>query len=298
MTTPVRNRPVSAAFSMMAAMAIIGFIDNYISVISDEISLWQFQVMRSSFMAPLLVGMALVGLGRLLPLRWGPVLARAFSITIAMMLYFGALGMMSIAQALAGLFTSPVWVLLINIFVFKQKIGPWRVLAVIMGFCGILLVLQPGSDAFGPVMLMPVAAGFFYAISAIATRRWCEGESAVALLATNMIMLGLAGLMVNSIVGAVIPAGESFLARPWTWQFSGVLPWVVMQAVGSVIGVFLIIRAYQMDEPTNVAVFEYTVMVFGPVLAWLLFGEVLGVMQVLGIGLIALSGIIIAVRSG
>lgn len=297
MSEQVNNRPMAAALSMLMAMAIVGFIDNYIAEIAREISLWQFQVLRSLAMAPLLVGMSMLGLGRLTPVRCIPVLGRAMMITCSMMLYFASLGIMPISQALAGLFTSPIFVLLINTMVMGQKIGPWRVFAVFLGFVGILLVLQPGSEGFGPVMLMPVAAGFFYAISAIATRSWCSGESAVTLLGSNMAVLGLAGLILAGLVGNVIPEGDSFMTRGWTWDISPVLLWIAMQAVGSVIAVFLIIRAYQMDVPSNVAVFEYSVMVFAPLFAWLLFAQTLDVLQALGIALIVGAGVIIALRS-
>lgn len=297
MSAPVNNRPVAAAISMLCAMSLIGLIDNFVAVISQNVSLWQFHVMRSFFMAPLLILMVFFGFGRLRPLRWLPVIARSVVITISMMLYFGSLGFMPISQVLAGMFTSPVFVLLINAIVLRQGIGPWRILAVGMGFAGILLVLQPGSEGFGFFMLMPVAAGFFYAIAAIATRSWCAGESAISLLAANMLMLGLTGLIVSSLIGVAIPEGQAFLTRGWTWDIGTVLPWVVVQAVGSLVGVFLIIRAYQMDDPTNVAVFEYSVMVFGPLFAWILFGQALGFWQGIGIGCIAAAGVTIALRS-
>ena len=297
MKAPVNNRPMAAAISMLCAMTIIGLIDNFVTIISQSVSLWQFQAMRSFFMTPLLILMVVFGLGRLRPLRWGPVIARSIVITISMMLYFGSLAFMPISQVLAGMFTSPVFVLLINTIVLRQRIGPWRVAAVGMGFVGILLVLQPGSEGFGPAMLMPVAAGFFYAIAAIATRSWCEGESTISLLAANMFMLGTTGLIASSLIGVAIPEGQTFMTRAWTWDIGTVLPWVVVQAVGSLIGVYLIIRAYQMDEPTNVAVFEYSVMVFGPVFAWILFGQSLGIWQGVGIGFIAAAGVTIALRS-
>lgn len=297
MAAPVNNRPMVAVISMLCAMSLIGLIDNFVAVISQNVSLWQFHAMRSFFMAPLLILMVYFGFGRLRPLRWGQVIARSVVITISMMLYFGSLGFMPISQVLAGMFTSPVFVLLINTIVLRQSIGPWRILAVGMGFAGILLVLQPGSEGFGPMMFMPVAAGFFYAIGAIATRSWCEGESAISLLAANMLMLGVTGLIVSSVIGVVLPEGQTFMTRAWTWDIGTVLPWVVVQAVGSLVGVFLIIRAYQMDDPTNVAVFEYSVMVFGPLFAWVLFGQTLGVWQGIGIGLIAAAGVTIALRS-
>lgn len=297
MSVQAYNRPMAAAVSMLSAMMIIGFIDNFVSVIADSVSLWQFHAMRSVTTVPLLLLMSLLGLGRLKPRRWRPVVARSVIITISMMLYFGSLGFMPISQVLAGLFTSPIFVLLINIAVQKRRIGIWRISAVLMGFVGIMCVLQPGSSDFGLMSLMPVAAGCFYAIAAIATRSWCEGESAVSLLGANMAMLGTTGLVVASMVGFVFPEGQDFMTRSWTWEIAEVVPWVLLQAVGSVVGVFLVLRAYQMDEPTNVAVFEYSVMVFAPLFAWVLFGQTLDLLQGLGIVLISAAGVIIALRS-
>lgn len=297
MTDPVNNRPFAAALSMLSAMAVIGFIDNFVGEISETVSVWQFLLMRSTVMCPLILGMSLWGLGTLGPRRWRPVLARSAVITCAMMLYFGALGLMPIAQAIAGLFTSPIFVLLINVLIMKQRIGPWRIAAVFIGFAGILMVLQPGADGFGWVMLMPVAAGMFYAVSSIATRSWCAGESALTLLGANMALMGLVGGVVAMALGVFGSTGENFLSRPPTLEILPIMPVVVLQAVGSVFGVFLIIRAYQLDEPTNVAVFEYSALLFAPLFAFLLFGQGLGVPQIVGIFMIAGSGVIIAVRS-
>ena len=74
-------------------------------------------------------------------------------------------------------------------------------------------------------------------------------------------------------------------------------PWVAVQAVGSVVAVFFLIKAYQLGEPSLVGVFEYSVMVIGPLYALVALGVGIGPWQVLGIGLIALAGGIIAVRS-
>lgn len=297
MTDTVNNRPIAAALSMLSAMAVIGFIDNFVGQVSSSISVWQFLMMRSTLMFPLLLLMSFVGLGVLRPNRWLPVLARSIVITCSMMLYFGALGLMPIAQAIAGLFTSPIFVLLINVFIMHRRIGPWRIAAVFIGFAGILMVLQPGSAGFGLSMLMPIAAGLFYAVSSIATRSWCAGESALSLLATNMAMMWLVGGAVTLAFGLTGMAGDDFLTLAPTLDILPILPVLAMQAVGSLAGVFLIIRAYQMDEPTNVAVFEYSALLFAPLFAFVLFGQGLGWMQILGIAMIAGSGVIIAIRS-
>lgn len=301
MTISKQTRPVAAALLMVAAMAIIGVIDNVIPLIAVEIGLWQFHFTRALMAAPLVVGLALVGLGRLRPYRAWAVALRSVLIAISMLFYFSALALMPIAQALAGLFTSPIFILLISTFALGQRIGLWRIVAVALGFCGILLVLQPDPRTFDWVVLMPVAGGFFYALGAIVTRNLCAGESTVSLLAGMWLTLGLmgaAGLVILSVWPLpTVPGPDGFVSRGWVWPMWQTMPWVAVQAIGSVAGVFLIIRAYQWGEPSYVAVFEYSVMIFGPMFAWVAFGQPVGPLQIAGIALIAAAGSVIAMRS-
>ncbi len=295
------QNPLRAAILMVFAMAIIGVIDNFIVRLAGEIGLWQFHVIRSGMAIPLIVALSWLGLGRLAPARLWAVALRAALVTIAMLFYFSALALMSIAEALAGLFTSPVFILLISALALRRPIGPWRILAVLLGFAGILFVLQPDPNAFDLNMLIPVAGGFFYALGMVATRTFCARESTVAMLLATFVALGLsgaAGVAVLELWPAAPAAGpEGFVARGWVWPMWRAMPWVGVQAIGSVVGVFLIIKAYQLGEPSLVSVFEYSVMIFGPLFAWVAFGQAVAMWQIVGIILIAGAGGIIALRS-
>ena len=109
-----RTSPVAASFLMVAAMAIIGVIDNFVVRLAESIGLWQFHFTRSLLMLPLVGGLSLLGLGSIRALRPRVVALRSTLIATAMLFYFSALALMPIAQALAGLFTSPIFVLLIS----------------------------------------------------------------------------------------------------------------------------------------------------------------------------------------
>ena len=191
--------------------------------------------------------------------------------------------------------------LLISALGLKQPIGPWRIGAVMIGFIGILCVLQPNPTDFDARTLLPVAGGFFYALSAIVTRSHCSDESTVALLA-NMVMTwdwqAQSGWPFSPPFPVDTPDGpDGFVTRGLVWDFQPAIPWIVVQAVGSTIAVFMLIKAYQVGEPSFVAVFEYSVMIFGPLFAWVALGQSIGVMQVFGIGLIATAGAVLGWRA-
>ena len=289
------------ALLMIAAMAIIGVIDNFIVRLAEEIGLWQFHATRALLALPMVAGLSLLGLGRIRPARLWAVILRSLLVAVAMLFYFAALALIPVAQAMAGLFTSPIFIVLITVLAGRQRIGPWRVLAVAVGFAGILLVLQPDPRKFEIATLIPVAGGFFYALGAIATNTLCARESTVSLLMGMMLALGLFGLL--GLAGIAVlgpesaPGPEGFVTRGWVWPMWQAAPWVMVQAAGSVVAVFMMTKGYQLGEPSYVGVFEYSLMIFGPLFAWVALGQGVGPWQVLGITLIALAGGIIAVRS-
>tara|TARA_B100000965_G_scaffold167626_1_gene139799 strand:+ start:107 stop:1015 length:909 start_codon:yes stop_codon:yes gene_type:complete len=298
--TPVNNR--KAGLIMVLAMLIVGFIDNYIAIIAETASLWQFQIMRAGLALPILVIISAFGLGVLKPVRWWAVYFRSFLTALSMLFYFGSLAFVPFADALAGLFTAPIFVLLISAFFLRQPIGPVRIIAVIIGFLGILLVLGNTSEDFSYIILLPAIGGFFYACGSVATRQLCMGETTLSMLAALLIIqasIGFAAISFLSIFGFDAPLGaDGFILRTWTWEMYPFIWWVVLQAVGATIGVGLIFKAYQIGDASYVSIYEYSVFIFGPAFAWLLMDQPIATLQVLGIICITLAGVLIAFRSG
>ncbi len=295
------TRPVAAAASIVVAMAIIGFIDNFVVVIAAEAGIWQFHFLRALIAVPFFVLAVRIGIGTVRPRRWRGVLGRSFFLTLAMISYFASLGVLPIAQAVAGLFTSPIFVVLISALVLGERIGRFRIAAVAIGFLGILLILRPEASHISIWTVVPILAGFFYAISAIATRAWCDGEDTLALLAGSFAGLGVAGILglaLFTLFPVPVASGpDAFVLQGWVEPSGTFLFWTLVQAIGSIVGVFFIIRAYQLGEASYVGVFEYSLLVFVSVWAWVLRNEVVDLAAAAGIVLIVISGIVIAVRS-
>ena len=291
----------AAALTMLAAMLVIGCIDNFISLIARDAGLWQFQVLRSAMGLPLIILVSFLGFGTLWALRLWAVALRSFFVAFAMLFYFGSLAFMPLAQALAGLFTSPIFILLITAFILREPVGPARIWAVFIGFIGILLVLDSDWSTLSWISFLPVVGGLFYAMGAVATRQLCEGESTLSMLAMLFLIQAIIGALALAVLGQFefsVPEGAAgFIQRGWVWPVTAALPFILLQAVGSVLGVGLIIRAYQIGTASYVAIYEYSVFISGPFFAWMLFGQTVTALQAGGIILIAAAGIVIALRS-
>ena len=295
---PAGNRTARAAAYASAAMLLIGYIDNYVRVIAGEAGLWQFHLTRSAFALPVLVVLSyLLGLP-LRPKNWKVVAARSLFASTSMLVYFGCLGLLPIGQVLAGLFTAPIFVALISASAFGARIGWLQWLAIGLGFGGIGMVLGLDPASLGLLTLMPVLSGLIYALSGVVTREYCADENPLALLAGFFGMMafwGGLGLLVLALLPQPVAEGAAgFVARGWVAPTGLFLFWTLAQALGSIFGVGLIIMAYQIAEAPRVAVFENTLLVFAAIWAWILWGEGVGIVALLGMAAIVGSGILIA----
>ena len=298
MRTP---RPLTAAACVVGAMAMLGLSDNLVILVAGDIGLWQFHFLRSALALPLILIAAVVYGSRLRPVSPAAVALRSFFVSLSMMFYFGALAFLPVAQSAAGLFTAPIWVLLFTRIGLGVRVSALNVSAVIFGFAGVLAVLQPDFGALSPAMAMPVAAGITYAIGAIATRRYCTQETALGLLTGFFLAIigwSAVGTAVLAVLQPEVPDGTAgFLLRGWVPLTAATWGLLAVQALSAVIGVGLIIRGYLLAEAAYVSVFEYTLLIFGALWGWALWGQVLNMPALAGIALIVLSGVALA-RSG
>tara|TARA_B100000787_G_scaffold163317_1_gene144864 strand:+ start:470 stop:1369 length:900 start_codon:yes stop_codon:yes gene_type:complete len=292
-----KTNTVASIFFMVTGMAILGIIDNFMKFIAVEISLWQFHFVRSLIAVPVIVLFGLLADWDLKPKRLWPVLGRNMFLTGAMFVYFGCLGFFPIAAVAAGLFTAPVLVMFIDAIWSRRAIGPIRLATAFVGFIGTILVLKPDVGGLSWANLIPVSAGLMYAIGNVATRKWCEGESAVSLLWSYMFLMLIFGGL--GLVYLYFNPGDpsSYLTRGWVWPSAGVWVWIWLQAVFSLVGIGFIMKAYLIGEVTYVSIFEYSMLIFASIAAWVLFGDRLGPLGFVGIWLIIITGIVISLRS-
>jgi drug/metabolite transporter (DMT)-like permease len=294
-----QNRTLAAFGAVLIYASVIAFTDNYVRVIAKDTGLWQFHATRTA-MAFAILALVAVPLGlKLWPKRPRAVLARSAIHGAAMMIYFGALAFLPVAQVAAGLFTAPIFVLLIQRFLYGLRITGVQVLAVIVGFLGVVLVLGPEAMSGASfAALLPVIAGALYAMGNIATRAWCAGERAETMVAGFFGMLGIAGLLGMAVLWAFplpVPDGaEGFLQRGVVWPTGEFLWWTFVQAAGSLLGVGMIVKAYQIAEASRVSVFEYVILPASAAWGLALWGEKLTSVAIAGMVLIVLAGVMIA----
>lgn len=296
------NRLGAAALAIGGYAVLIGLTDNFVRVIAADGGLWQFHATRSLMALPLFaLGVVFLGLV-LRPKNWRAVVLRSAIHAGAMLIYFGCLAFLTVAQVAAGLFTAPIFVLIFARLFFGHRIGPFRVLAALVGFAGVVLVLGPTAvQGLGWASILPVAAGALYALGNLATREWCAQESAATLTLGFFVALGVAGLVGMGLLALwplpVAPGADGFITRGPVWPSGTFLALTAVQAVGSAVAVGLMVRGYQLAEASRVAVLEYVILPVSAAWGWIIWSETLTWGAVLGMALIALAGALIALRN-
>ncbi len=299
-----QERPLQAVGLILAAMFLLALFDNFVARLARDIGLWQFHLMRAALAMALLGVLAVAGLVDLRARRLWAVALRGGLTALSMLIYFGALAFLSVAESAAGLFSAPLWVLLLSVLM-GERPRPVELGAALLGFVGVLLVLDPFSASLGAASLLPMLAGLFYALGSIATRAWCAGEGVFAMLLWYFVVLagiGAAALLALWLWPQEVPEGAAgFLTRGWVWPVSAAAGWyTLLQALAAVVAVAVIFRAYQLGEARFVAVFEYALLLFAAFWGWALWGQVPGARAWAGMGLIVLSGaaLALAARTG
>ena len=286
------------AILLVVGISIFGFSDNLTMLVSDDVGVGQFHFSRSLF-AVFMVALLgkLLGLS-VIPKLWKPVLVRTFFMVVAIFLYFSVLPMIPIAEAGAGLFTSPIFVLLFSVIFLKERIGWRRISAVVTGSCGVLLVLRPGGEGFSLYHLLPVLSGASYALGSIITFRHLSDESPLAILMSFIVAIGLCGGIFATGL-TVFPVSEElitqapFLYKGWQAVDSQFWIWMGVIAAGACLALSMMTRAYQIAQTSYAAIYEYAYLISVGIFSWAFWGVIPGMLSIAGIGLIIFAGILI-----
>lgn len=298
-----RDSPAMAGALMLGALAILAVQDSLVRLAGFSLSFWQFQAIRatSNFVLLCLTGLIFLRALPPWPRKLWAVVLRSLMMIFATVFFFGAIPKVTTVEMAAGLYTYPIFVTILSATVLAEPVGWRRVLAVVVGALGAVLILQPFEAEFEPIKLMPIGAGLCHAGNVILTRRWCRGESTLTLgvaTAISFMVIGTVGCVVLTVVPASDQAREAipYLAFGWremTWVLLGItLICSVLNAASNV----MLVKSYQSAESSWLAPIDYSYLIFASLCGLLFFGDWPDAWQVAGMLLIAAAGIFTAWR--
>lgn len=246
-------------------------------------------LVQAALMLPV---MWLMGLGLGLRRRaLGYACLRAFFLLVSTYAFVSGIQVMPIADALAIVFVEPFILLILGSLIFGDQVGPRRIAACGVGFCGALLVIQPSLAAFGLVALWPLATAFLFAFYMLVTRAMSAWMHPVAMQFhtswTGVLMCLPILVMAN---GSGIPSLDPIWPEGWNWL------WLFGVGFWAAVSHMCMTYALKYAPSATLAPLHYTEIVTAVILGYLIFGDFPNAMTWAGIVVIVSSGLYIIHR--
>ncbi len=300
----IQARPDRRALGItliVAAVFMMSIQEALFKQFSVDLSLWQIFTLRGLLAIPMLFIVALFQ-GRRHKVwkqalaRWA--LLRSLYMSLMFVAMYAAIPFLSLSTVAAGIYTAPVFVTILSACLVGERVRARGWIAIIMGFAGVLVILQPGVDAFSLWAVLPVFGGFLYALSNVITRSKCRDISPAALALSLNIALLLTGVALTCLQLFWQPDGELFSAYPHLfggWSVIGVGEWglIALLAVMVVAIAMALAGAYQSAPASTVATFDYTYLIFMVLWDFMYFTTVPTGSTVLGMLLIIAAGLLV-----
>jgi len=229
---------MSGALASFMAMAIGG------RQLSTELTTFQILFFRSA------VGLLVVAF-LLQRAGWSNIKTKAFGTHLVRNCahfggqygWFYGIALIPLSEVFAIEFTVPIWTAIFATLILHERMNRLRMLAIALGFIGVLVILRPGASAISPAALAVLGSAICYAISHVLTKRLSAHDSVLAILFYMTAMQ--------------LPLGLLPALPKWVWPSAALWPWVFIVAVTSLSAHYCMARAFRLADATVVVPMDF-----------------------------------------
>ncbi len=251
---------MKGALWAVGAAAFHSLVPVAVRLLSDSMPAIEIVFLRNLIGLTALLGFfAWRGFANLRTARIGMHFQRNVLNFAGMWLWFAALGLMPLGQAVALHFTVPLMAVVLAFIILRERPSAWRWAATLIGFCGVLVILRPGVIEIGIPSMLVLGSAISYAGVSVYTRVLGRTENPSVTTFYYQLML------------TVFAAGPAL----WIWRMPGWpdVPALLLVALAGTVAPYCLIRAYIHAEASMVAPIDFLRLPFTTAMAILLFGE-------------------------
>lgn len=203
---------------------------------------------------------------------------RVAAATLDTFCFYAAVVYLPLADVMSFYMAGPIYVAALSHFLLGEKVGWRRWTAILLGFCGVLIMLKPSSDAFSLASTFALVGSFGFAIAIILGRR-LRSTSDTSLVTWQTI-------------GSLLVGGLLAFSG---WQTPGALDLAAMLLLGIVacVAFLLVTRALKLAPASTLAPLHYTLLLWAIVFGLVFFGDVPSPRILIGAGIVVLAGLFI-----
>ena len=215
--------------------------------------------------------------------------------------FYVSLTVLPLATATALFFVTPFLITIFAKFILKENIGPRRWTAVIIGFIGVYIILNPDFDNFDYMSLTPIFCAFCYSLSMIIIKITSEKDTVYTQTFTFYI-----GAIIISIIfyftfgdghyNTIDHPASKYIFREWFSNLEDSLFLMIVTGFTASVAFIFIFTAYRIASPAVVSPYEYSILLWSSLSGWFFFNEIPNLETFIGMFLIVIGGIYIFIR--
>jgi drug/metabolite transporter (DMT)-like permease len=257
--------------NLKAALWMLGAIASFsaMAVAGREVSQWldTFEIMTYRS----LVGIVVLWVILTLTGQWRQVTRRSISTHVVrnaahftgQNLWFYAMTSIPLAQVFALEFTSPIWVVLLSPLILGEPLTRLRLMSVLAGFVGILIVARPSPDTISPGLIAAASSAVFFALSVMYTRLLTRTETVLCIMFWLTLMQAAFGIIFSAWDGDMVaPSAQT-------------LPWLVLIGLAGLLAHYCLTSALAIAPATVVVPIDFVRLPTIAIVGMLLYGEAL-----------------------
>ena len=277
----------------IGAIALFTVMFALVKALSDTIPAGQAVFFRSAFAIPVLFAWLMMQgelAGAVTVKSKRAHVWRGFVGTAAMGLNFTAAGFLPLPEITAIGFTTPLLIVVFASVMLGERVGVYRISAVLVGLIGVLIIVEPRltfgeMDPTQDVMML----GVILAISAAA----CAALAQIQIRKMVQVERASAIIFYFCITGSVFS-----LSTVGTWVWPNLTQFLILILIGILggVGQIMLTTAYRYAPASVIAPFDYTAMIFALGIGYFAFAELPSAQMILGAGVVIVAGVFVILR--
>ncbi len=296
------NNPRGILFILLAMM-VFSIQDGIMKHIYSFVSLYEVYLIRTVVSFSLILTFLILKKKPIIFKSQYPLLTfcRVILFFFGFSSFYISLTVLPLGTATALFFVTPFLITIFAHLFLKEQIGPRRWAAVVVGFIGVYVTLDPDFSNFNYLSLLPILCAFCYSLSMIIIKKTSDKDSVY----TQTFTFYLGAIFFSIIFYFIIGDGQyntlehpasQFIFREWFSDLENSILLMVATGITATAAFLFLFTAYSIASPSVVSPFEYSILLWSPLIGWLYFNEIPSLNTVIGILIIVSSGIYIFIR--
>jgi len=280
-----RNDRLRGVFTMLAAVGAFSIMDALMKSLTLRYPAVQVAFLRGASSLPFVfLTYALAGrLSALRPVRFGLHVVRAAFAVLMLWGFLWALARASLADTYAVYMCAPLLVVLAGSLMLGERIARHVWFAIFTGLAGVFVMLRPSVEGFASLAgLAALGSALAYAIVVVMVRILARTETTASMVFWYLVLLAAGALII------ALPGWVAIVAADW--------PWIVAIGLAGWAGQHLITEAFRLAPASVIAPFEYSALVWGVAIDWVVWQALPGTRMLVGSAIVVGAGLYLLYR--